>query len=73
MPEMDGYEATRCIREMDGEVAKIPIVAMTANVMAGDKEKCFAAGMDDFIAKPIKFAQVYDILLKYAGHKAEKT
>jgi CheY-like chemotaxis protein len=71
MPEMDGYEATECIREMEGDVAGIPIIAMTANVMAGDKEKCFQAGMNDFIAKPIKFAQIHEILLKYAGEKAE--
>ncbi len=73
MPEMDGYEATKCIRELEGDLAQIPIVAMTANVMAGDKEKCFQAGMDDFISKPIKFAKVHEVLLKYAGQKAEKT
>jgi two-component system, sensor histidine kinase and response regulator len=53
MPEMDGIEATKVIRAMVGPKAKIPIVAMTANAMAGDREAFLAAGMDDYIAKPV--------------------
>ncbi len=55
MPEMDGYDATRCIRH-DQKIAinsSIPIIAMTANAMKGDKEKCLDAGMNDYISKPI--------------------
>jgi CheY-like chemotaxis protein len=52
MPVMNGYDATRAIRRMNGEKAKIPIIAMTANIMKSEVEKCFEAGMNDFISKP---------------------
>ncbi len=52
LPEMDGYEVTARIRKME-DLARIPIVAMTANVMKGDREKTFAAGCDGYIQKPI--------------------
>lgn len=53
MPEMDGLEATKVIRNSDNSVSKIPIIAMTANAMKGDREMCLDAGMDDYITKPI--------------------
>ena len=52
MPEMDGINATRKIREIPGAVSKIPIIALTANAMAGERDKCLAAGMNEVVSKP---------------------
>ncbi len=66
MPEMDGYEATRAIRERESQSGgHIPIVAMTANAMQGDREQCLAAGMDDYISKPVKSKDLLAILQKW--------
>ena len=61
MPKMDGLMATREIRETLGKT-KLPIVAMTASAMKGDKEKCLAAGMNDYLSKPIKLDELFDKL-----------
>lgn len=69
MPKMDGYEATRQIRRREGlkdqSVKRIPVVAMTAHAMAGERERCLESGMDDFVSKPIEPDQLFSALLKW--------
>lgn len=64
MPEMDGFEVVKRIRKIEGEVSKIPVIAMTAHSMPGDKEKCLNAGMNNYIAKPINPDYLAKILEK---------
>jgi PAS domain S-box-containing protein len=67
MPEMDGYEATRRIRreEKDNGGSRLPIIALTANAVKGDREACLAAGMDDYIAKPFTQEQLRTVMLRW--------
>jgi two-component system, sensor histidine kinase and response regulator len=66
MPEVDGYEATRRIREREQRGnGRLPIVAMTAHAMAGDRERCIAAGMDDYLAKPLRPDEVDAVLARW--------
>jgi len=64
MPVMDGYEATRRIREQ-GALLKLPVIAMTANVMEGDREKCIEVGMNDYIGKPFVEADLKKTLARW--------
>jgi len=60
MPEMDGFEATAAIRELEKKSGKhIPIIAMTANAMAGDKQRCLASGMDAYLTKPLNVGDLF--------------
>jgi CheY-like chemotaxis protein len=68
MPEMDGFAATRAIRDLErerGGGAHVPIVAMTAHAMRGDREKCLEAGMDAYLAKPLRTAELDEILARW--------
>lgn len=72
MPQMDGYEATQAIRALDDkEKAAIPIVAMTANAFAEDRERALAAGMNGHIAKPIDVKKLEQVLVKLLGETAQ--
>lgn len=62
MPEMDGIVATGKIRDLPGEVSNIPIIALTANAMVGDREKYLAAGMDDYASKPIRTDELFETI-----------
>ena len=73
MPELDGFAATREIREHEARAQQVPraphvpIVAMTAYAMSGDRDRCIAAGMDDYVAKPMTFAQLAEALGRWLG------
>lgn len=65
MPDLDGYGATRQIRSHEAGRKRVPVVAMTANVMQGDREKCIAAGMDDYVSKPVVRKELAAIVSKW--------
>jgi two-component system, sensor histidine kinase and response regulator len=70
MPEMNGWEATRAIREKERVAGgRIPIIAMTAHAMKGDDERCYAAGMDDYLTKPIRTEELMAVLEKVGARK----
>ena len=78
MPEMDGYEATRIIRKNEREADRSDpgrkracIIALTANALIGDKEKCLAAGMDDYLAKPFTIHQIHAVMSRWLGIDSE--
>ncbi|WP_020590682.1 ATP-binding protein [Kiloniella laminariae] len=71
MPDMDGIEATRKIRSLEGEKGTVPIIAVTANAMQGDRDSYIAAGMDDYLSKPVDFKRLIELIHQYS-HPQEK-
>ena len=69
MPEMDGFEATLAIRAAERD-SHVPIVAMTAHAMKGDQERCLEAGMDAYIAKPIRAQALFEVVSRIARQRA---
>lgn len=69
LPVLDGWQATTQIKA-NSETQEIPVIAITANAMAGDREKCLAAGCDDYDTKPIEFPRLLDKIQKLLGKKA---
>jgi CheY-like chemotaxis protein len=68
MPELDGFDAARTIRRAEEQTgARVPIVAMTANALEGDREACLAAGMDDYLAKPVQLAELRAVLERFTA------
>lgn len=69
MPVMDGFAATGSIRQWEGRTGRprLPIVALTASVFDDDRERCLAAGMDDFLAKPVSFPALQAVIGKWAA------
>ena len=75
MPELDGYEATRRLRrtEQEGDREPLPVVAMTAHALSGDREKCLAAGMDDYLSKPFREEELIRLLEDWLGYSGPAT
>ena len=70
MPEMDGLEATAVVRTGERQTGKhVPIIAMTAHAMKGDRERCLEAGMDDYVSKPIRAQQLFAVLKSVLGQR----
>lgn len=70
MPRMDGYQTTRAIRQLPGEASSVPVIALTSNTLEGDDLRCFVAGMDDYLAKPVHAGQLEESLRRWLGGAA---
>ena len=70
MPVMDGFSATRAIRDLPGDKSGIPIIALTANAFDEDRKACLSAGMNDYLSKPVRRTSLFTMLIKYVGYQA---
>ena len=66
MPELDGYETTRTLRGWGGEFGSLPVIALTASAMEEDRRRCFAAGMNDFLSKPVVLSALEAALARWS-------
>lgn len=73
MPRMDGYQATRAIRQLPGEASSIPVIALTSNTLEGDDLRCFVAGMDDYLAKPVHAGQLEESLRRWVQDRTRRS
>ena len=65
MPEMDGYEATIELRRREGNGRRVPVIALTANAIEGERERCLSIGMDDFVTKPVKLTELSSVIARH--------
>src|SRR5690606_30500981 len=65
MPEMNGYDATRALRQLTSDKRDIPVIAMTAHALPGERNRCFEAGMDDYVSKPVRREALADALQRW--------
>ncbi len=71
MPEMDGYQATNDIRQLQSKIGqRVPIIALTAHAGPADRNRCLAAGMDEYLAKPIRAQELFELIEKQTGHRS---
>ena len=73
MPDMDGFEATHHIRERETGMRRIPIIALTANALEGDRRRCLDAGMDDYLSKPFDLHQLDRVLTRWTQSRHAET